>query len=250
MEEHNGTPIDNIDIKPDIPQSHKDLDSIRKSLLSRVVDEIDHLPVEDENGQDVIRPMPTTVPSKVRHTDSKDLPTKKVLTDKIFDLCDKMGKERPRCKKWTKLQLNEFLGKLINGGMDDINKAKDEHDAQSLMAESNPVEYSQLEEDKPKVLNVDQGALALYQMNIMLGSLVEGITNKEVKPRCGFYLDNFTGELESNKDTLLDAYKEIWSEYGEHLGPYLSATNRVMLINMSCGYNTLKREFECEKKVN
>ena len=246
MDAPNEAPIDNIDVKPEIPQSDKDLDSIRKSLLSRVAEEVDSLPQQEEMEEDVIRSSPVIKSNKVKHTDSKSLPTKKVLTDKINDLCDKMGKERPRCKNWTKAQLNEFLGNLINGGMDEINKSKDEEDAKLLITEAQP--NVEMDRDKPQILNVDQGALAMYQMNIMLASLVEGITNKEVKPRCGFYLDNLPGELESNKDNLLDAYKEIWAEYGEHLGPYLSATNRVMLINMTCGYHTLKREFENEKK--
>lgn len=231
-------PMDNVQPEPERPESVADLDSIRKSLLSRVADDIDRLPLEDD--EDIVRHPVDSGPSKVPYTDSKALPTKKVLIDKVNDLCDKMGQDRPKCKNWTKTQLNAYLGSLINGGMNDIQQQQDDRVSEAMIAQVQ-------EEGGPRSINVDQGALAMYQLNIMMASLVEGVTNKEVKPRCGLYLDNLPGELEAHKENLMAAYKEVWEEYGEHLGPYLSATNRVIMINMSCGIQTLRKAHEDEK---
>lgn len=213
----------------DEPNPQQDLEGIRERLLEQIADDIEALPAQ-----------PEAVP---RHTDSKELPPKRVLIDRIHDLCDKQGIPRTQCKSWTKARLVQHLGEMVNDGLDDRQAEADRHTAREMVEEIEPVD------DKPKLQHIDpdQGAVALYRLNELVGSLISGIAEKEVRPRCGWSLPGYTERLRDNKQDLIQCYREIYEEYGADLSPYLSATNRVLLINLNAGYQSLKRDGEIEK---
>jgi hypothetical protein len=213
----------------DEPTPQQDLQGIRERLLEQIADDMEALPPQPDEEH--------------RHTDSKQLPPKRVLIDRIHDLCDKQGIARTQCKSWTKPRLVQHLGEMVNGGLDSRQAEEDQHIAQQMVEEIEPADNT----PKPTHIDPDQGAVALYRLNELVGSLISGIAEKEVKPRCGWSLPGFTTRLRDSKQDLIQCYREIYDEYGADLSPYLSATNRVMLINLNAGYQSLQRDGEVEK---
>ena len=101
---------------------------------------------------------------------------------------------------------------------------------------------------KPMNISVDTGAKSLYELNKMLSTILEKVSDSTLKPQTGYYIEGYTSKLEDKKEELLDLYREIYKEHASSISQYVSPLNMVVLINSQAVIGSIGKESKEIKK--
>lgn len=162
--------------------------------------------------------------------------------------------------RMKKARLQAMLGNMLNDAVDNVNsppelrkapKYETEDDDSDEMMDDESQEFNYEEPAPsariPSMFAEDVGAKQLYMLNIMMGKVLEHGTNQVLsknKRLNNYEIDGFSDNLQENREQLLECYAQIYKQYGQSLGQYLTPVNMVILINSQAFLGSVKAKSE------
>jgi len=191
--------------------------------------------------------------------------SKKVLKPQIIqsilDLQDKLDVEkRPKSHfdRMTKTELEEYLAHLSNKAVNKIHGRNDELTKRTSVTDESdnkenvPEDVRELPRTAKSVnMEIENGAKALFQLNLILVSALElASSQKVVVDKIGTDLVGLTNDVKDNEEALKDILARIYEENREVLVEYLSPFNQYcMLMTTLAGNRAVKNKVFYEKKA-